>query len=267
MSGLVTWAKGMVNRRLPAGARFVKTGRWWLRQGEPEGQELPRLVEPGTVAIDVGAHFGGVSYALCRLVGRQGRVISIEPVAEDAAYLRKAARQLRLPMDVLACALSSKAGTAEFFVPVQDGSALTALSSLGDGSGAKGERRQVELKRLDDVTAPLAQRVSFVKIDVEGHELDVLAGAKATLAKHRPNLLIEIEQRHNTKPIGEVFATIEAQGYRGEFLDADRKVHPLSDFDVAVHQEAHRDDVDGAEYINNFIFKPVPGGADPAMPT
>src|SRR5680860_1760931 len=85
----------------------VQLHRW---KGEPELSELARLVAPGSIAVDVGAHFGTYSYPLARLVGKQGMVVCIEPIEEDARYLRAAARQLRLPMEVHQCALSSSTG-------------------------------------------------------------------------------------------------------------------------------------------------------------
>jgi hypothetical protein len=89
---------------------------------------------------------------------------------------------------------------------------------------------------------------------VEGHELSVLRGAVETLKKHRPNLLIEIEQRHSAVPIAETFAFIEAQGYRGEFLSPDRQRHELSEFKM----DAHQPPVAGrGQYVSNFIFTPV----------
>jgi FkbM family methyltransferase len=228
------------------------------RNGEPEIHELRRLVDPGTVAIDVGAHFGEYSYVLARLVGKTGRVICIEPVEKDASRLARGARQLRLPIEVINCALSSRDGYADLFIPGSQGHLSTALSSLSHTHKvAEGETRRVRVMRLDDITEGVTQRISLVKIDVEGHEVEVLAGAKSTLATHRPNLIVEIEKRHNSLPINNIFQLILDQGYRGEFLDEAGNKHPISNYDVARHQDQHLDNVDSRFYINNFIFLPV----------
>lgn len=63
---------------------------------------------------------------------------------------------------------------------------------------------KVPLVRLDDMIAPDEHTVSFIKCDVEGHELAVLRGAAQTL-KSGPPLLIEVEQRHHDTPLEEVF--------------------------------------------------------------
>jgi FkbM family methyltransferase len=246
----------------PAGIRLLRIGTSQQRRGEPEIRELHRLVTHGTVAIDVGAHFGEYSYVLAKLVGKQGRVICLEPVEEDAAALAKGARQLRLPIEVINCALSSQEGYAELHIPSSDGDLSTALSSLRDGQESeRGESRRVLVKRLDDITQGLTQPISLVKIDVEGHEVDVLAGAEATLANHRPNLIIEIEKRHNSMPIEHVFQLVLDHGYRGEFIDGTGVIRPLSEFDVTRHQDQYLENVDSRHYINNFIFVPETTGA------
>lgn len=258
-----------VMRRLPAplvvAANYLVHQRW----GEPELHELHRLVRPGTVAVDVGAHFGVYSVALARLVGRQGRVISIEPAAEDAALLRRAARTLRLPVTVVECAVSSAPGTATLRVPLLGGAQKTALATLqpeaqvGQATGVA--TRLVRTRTLDDILGDIAMPVSFVKIDVEGHELAAIAGAEQTLRRHRPNLLVEINEALCAEPIVDAFARIERLGYRGEFLEGGRFRRPLSAFDAERHQR-NVGDVLSRAYVNNFLFLPVKSGAGSESP-
>ena len=247
-------------RRLPASLVIAANATVHQRIGEPELQELPRLVCKGTVAVDVGAHFGTYSVAMARLVGREGRVISIEPIVEDAHLLQRGARGLRLPITVVNCALSSSEGEAELRVPLLGGSQKTALSTLEDsaqdGDPGQLQSRMVRTRRLDDVLATVELPVSFIKIDVEGHELAVLAGAERTLREHRPNLLIEINSDLAERPIAEVFEQICSLGYRGEFLEDGRHRRPLSAFDVDRHQVDASGNVLSKSYINNFIFLP-----------
>lgn len=244
-------------RRLPPGLVFEANARIHRWRGERELRDLGRLVAPGSIAVDVGAHFGTYSHALCRLVGRHGHVYSFEPIAEDAQYLAAAARQRRLPMEVRNCALSSTNGTAELAVPDLHGHGKTALSSLEPHAGP-GERRTVDVRRLDDVLAEVAddRPVSFIKIDVEGHELSVLEGASGTIARHRPNLLIEIEARFHAMPVAATIERVLAMGYRGEFLNATGQRRPVSEFDPAVHQDPAIDVLSPA-FIANFVFLPA----------
>jgi FkbM family methyltransferase len=254
---IVRTERGLM-RRLPPGMVLWANAQLHRRFGEPELHELKHLVTPGSIAIDVGAHFGTFSYALSRLVGKKGLVLSFEPIEEDAQLIERGATFLRLPVEVQHYALSSQSGSATIHIPYLHGAEKTALSSLEGTSAADGETRTITVRRLDDVLAARgdSRPVSFIKIDVEGHEIAVLNGAMATLAKHRPNLLIEVNNDSGPDHMREVFDLITTQGYRGEFLEAGKYRKPLSAFDMEKHQLAAAGNVLSDAYVNNFIFMP-----------
>ena len=247
-------------RRLPPGPVVWLNAQLHRRFGEPELHELKRLVTPGSIAIDIGAHFGTFSYALARLVGTQGLVLSFEPIEEDADLIERGMRFLRQPVNVHRYALSSQSGTATIHIPYLHGSEKTALSSLEvTGAEPAGESRTVPVKTLDDVLAERgadSRPVSFIKIDVEGHELSVLRGATHTLSTHRPNLLIEINTGDDAGHITDVFNLVTSLGYRGEFLESGQFRKPISAFDVERHQRATAGNELSRDYVNNFIFLP-----------
>jgi len=242
--------KAAVRRIVPAHWRFVRSGRAAIASGEREIHELPRLVAPGTVAVDVGAHIGDYCYSLCRIVGPSGRVIAIEPLPELARVLEFAARRLRLPMSVLPLALSDMDSTRELSMP--SGHRESGLTTLEPR--AAWDHQTVKTARLDTICSGQAQRISFIKIDVEGHELAVLRGGEQTLRSHRPNLVVEIEQRHSPVNIRETFDFLLRLGYRGEFLDSNRVRHPLSDFTPEAYQVWRPNTSPGPGYVSNFIF-------------
>jgi FkbM family methyltransferase len=249
-------AKDVIRGMIPPHIRLVREGKAFLADGEREVHLLHKLVERGTTAIDVGANVGGYTYALCHEVGTAGRVISIEPIADLARMLERATRRLSLPVTVINCALSSKEGTASLFIPIVNGRRRIGFATL-ENRDSRGKTYTVPLKRLDDICKDVSGKISFIKIDVEGHELSVLQGATETLRRHRPNLLIEIEQRHSPIPIGRTLAWITDAGYRGEFLDSNGSPCPLSEFDVNTHQTSQLDHVGQPGYVSNFIFRPV----------
>jgi FkbM family methyltransferase len=257
MSYIKNRVKEILRPFIPAHVRFVRAGKGFLRGGEREVHELGRLVTPGTTAVDVGAHIGDYTYSLCTHVGSGGHVIAVEPLPDLARMVAKATQKLKLPVTVINCALSTEPGEAELRVPWAEGERMAGYATLEVREKAVGGQVfRVKLRTLDDVCATAApSRISFIKIDVEGHELSVLRSAVETLKKHRPNLLIEIEQRHSPVPIAETFAFVTSQGYRGEFLTPDRQRHELSEFKPEVHQVTTPPG--RAQYVSNFIFTPV----------
>ena len=227
--------------------RFQVPARYWYRRVRHRlEQELPivtKLLPNSGTAIDIGANVGVYTYALSRL---GLRVEAFEPLPTCAraigAYRSKSVR-------VHEVALSSRSGEREIFVPRDSNVMRTALASFSRPSGVC-ETVRVSVRQLDEYAF---SDVVFIKIDVEGHELEVLRGASATIAKSHPLLLVEIEQRHLAFPMENVFAELSAYGYAGFFLYESR-MHELSEFSYKRHQEPFLDNVSGGTYANNFIF-------------
>jgi len=151
------------------------------------------FLQSGAVAIDVGANLGEWTIPLARTVGAAGRVLAVEPTPRSAAALEAtlAANALR-HAEVIRCAVSDHDGNAEFAVPVVTSARTdTGTARLGP-VGAGYERLNVSLRSLDSLVAERRlDRVDLIKIDVEGHERQVLDGAETILRRHRPALVIE----------------------------------------------------------------------------
>ena len=192
-------------------------------------------------------------------MGRSGEVAAIEPICELAQYLSLACSQLRLPVRVTECCLSACDGSAQLFIPTcEDGTMATGLASIADvGQTPAGISRVVTTKTLDNLLTPRSKRVSFIKCDVEGHELEVFRGGTRVLAEDRPNLLVEIEQRHLRHDIRESFGFFAALGYHGWFVE-DGNLRDIRDFRVERHQSPG-----SRPYVNNFLFLPAEKNCDP----
>ena len=133
--------------------------------------------------VDVGANAGVVLRDMVRLAPR-GRHVAYEPLPELAAELAR-----RFPgVDVRNAAVSDHAGEATFH-RVKDRSTRSSLSPL-DFAEARLERYTVRLEDLDS-SLPDDVAPALIKIDVEGAEEQVLRGARATLARHRPTVVLE----------------------------------------------------------------------------
>jgi len=164
-------------------------------------QFLGAVLGAGDTFIDVGAHVGYFSMLGAALVGPTGRVISFEPDTSNYAHLlehvekNSAAQVLPVPL-----AVGSEARVADFFVN-DDNDGGHGLWDVGDHPfNAKSREarrtRKVFLTTLDDFVGSAATRkVKAIKIDAEGSELAVLAGARKLLEQQAvPFVVAEINR-------------------------------------------------------------------------
>jgi FkbM family methyltransferase len=140
------------------------------------------------VFIDVGANIGLYSLVVRQAMCTEGRVLSIEPSATTAATLREHVAWSAQPgVEVFECALSSKSGTAQLAERKDDwGKASLTRAETGQ------TRSTVRTRTLDELVRETGlELVDLIKIDVEGHELEVLKGAKDTIERFLPTIVIE----------------------------------------------------------------------------
>jgi FkbM family methyltransferase len=218
---------------------------------EPELWTLVHRCDPDGVAIDVGAWLGPWSYWLAR---RVEQVVAFEPNPDLARILTE---QLPSNVEVHQVAVAESAGTAQLAVSGA-GRGREGQSTLGELAGAR--------TILDVRTAPLDsfdfERVRFLKVDVEGQELGVLAGARDLLERWHPVVVAELEDRHGD--VGDAMKLMESLGYQGwamvehvwRPIDADRLVALQR---AALAREPARSYIGTAvfrsgHYINNVVF-------------
>ena len=157
----------------------LRKGRTWEADLE---RVFPLHVKPGSTVIDAGAHIGTHTLSLAALAGPEGRVYAFEP---QKKIYRELVHNLRLNgvsnVVPLRFALGRNAGVIEMSPTVSGNEGSTAVGRGGD----KAELRAIDSFAFDNV--------SFIKIDVEGYEDEVLEGARLTIARHRPVILVEIQ--------------------------------------------------------------------------
>lgn len=211
----------------------------WAPSLEKEMLALPALVRPGDVCLDVGASLGTYTVILARLVGRGGRVHAIEPRPRSLRVLLLVRRLLTAGnVQVHPIALSDRADgevivtpRRRWLLPVPGRTFLKGSLQAGPEGYYPGwsqefggaAEREVVTRTLDGFAVEnRLDRVDFVKIDVEGAELRVLLGAEATLTRHRPAILCEIEDRHTRKyghGADDVFAWLVSRGFHPHVFD------------------------------------------------
>jgi FkbM family methyltransferase len=216
---------------------------------EAEVGYLPTLINRRGVTIDVGAFNGDYSYALAKL---SKSVMCFEP---QPALAEMISRYKNDKIKVFNIGLSDTQGSLELHIPVIDGVLNRPLASFRNIEGPC-QTMTIPVNRMDDFNFT---DVTFIKIDVEGYESKVVAGAKETILRETPVLLIEIEQRHLNDmglSVDDVFKQVLDMNYRGFYLK-NGALKDLNTFSYANDQEPFLDCVHSKNYINNFIFKPA----------
>lgn len=185
--------------RLPFGA-------WWLAYNDalsdavfagfldgPNQKFLARCLRPEMIAIDVGAHHGYYTLLMAKMVQSSGRVIAFEPSPREFRRLRRHVRLNRCTnVTTEPLAIAKQAGPREFFVV--DGQ-WTVRNSLRCSETLRPSSVHIPATTIDDYLFghPEIRRVDFVKLDIEGAELEALHGAKDLLSRRpRPLILCEL---------------------------------------------------------------------------
>ena len=148
-----------------------------------------RFLGPGCYVADVGAHEGDHTQHFVKLVGPTGRVIAFEPIPAMADELRQWFSGWP-NAEIHNCALGATVGTTSFThvtnMPWFSGVKERDLSGLD----AKIETIEVAVDTIDNALAALP-RLDYIKIDIEGGEMDCLKGAESVLSRHRPVISVE----------------------------------------------------------------------------
>lgn len=209
-----------ISMLLPPPLYFERRVAEEIRAGEPELAALQDWLPRKGTAVDGGANYGIFAYVLSKIACR---VLAFEPNPDCARFAR---RMLRGRAEVHELALSDRSGQAAFHLPYSDkGAALHYAGNLkGLHSQFKDIRTyEVEVRTLDSF---VLQDVTCIKADVEGSEREVLDGARKTIARDRPILLLELLSGTHEDPGGYANAICQSFGYeafvyqRGEKLPA-----------------------------------------------
>lgn len=204
---LYRWA-----RRLRSLSRYLVR-----RPHDPDFEAFGQIPGEG-LFLDIGASVGQSALSF-RIFNKSSPILSLEPLPSHRGDLQFVKRAIR-GFSYMMVGAAEESRRATLFIPAMGGYELPAESALKredaevvlDRLESEGVDRgrlhlkevEVELRRVDE----LELEPRFVKIDVEGAELEVLHGMRETIAKSRPALMIERSER-----VGEVVELLEEAGY------------------------------------------------------
>jgi FkbM family methyltransferase len=223
------------------------------RKVEPELLWLTEFLPKDAVFMDVGANVGHFLYQLDYHLFPQN-IYAFEPNKS----LNKKLKRLFPKVNVFSEALSDENTTAEFKIPVLKGKQVNSRGTLQTDFKEENEEKtviqKVKVVKLDDFE-PLKKlkKLDFIKIDVEGNEMKTLRGAKETILKFKPVLMVEMEQRHHKEPLWNLISEVENWGFEAHYLDRNSfELKKLTEDFINSQNAIFVKDYEN--YINNIIF-------------
>jgi FkbM family methyltransferase len=231
--GIFSFFKGIALKWLPEHAlQFVKKVHYaravhaFTLEDEPELKIVCKLVKTGDCVIDIGANIGVYTRAFSDLVGQKGLVYSIEPVPVTFSFLKHNVKKLGLAnVEAMNVAISDSNGTVKMEIPTyaSGGHNFYRARVIGKERSEKTSTVDVQCVTIDSKFFQLLKKISFIKCDVEGHELACLKGAQKFLSQTQAAWLIEVSgnPEEAESPAHEVFDILMKKGYSIWWFDGD----------------------------------------------
>ena len=164
---------------------------------EDEFYSLKEWVKKNDFVIDVGSNIGRYSFELSNIVGPKGHVFSFEPMLRLFFIITCLCFLVNFKnISLFNSALGSKFSFNKFTLKWMDKKDFifdtNTQTSLSDNSNSNLNTNNISFRtilRIDDLK--ISRKIKFIKIDVEGYEIEVLKGAEKTLKKNMPVILVE----------------------------------------------------------------------------
>lgn len=239
--------------------------RWIYRRlffHEPEMKffyDLPR--DSIDIALDIGAAMGSYCWILN---GRSRKIYAFEPGRVHNKCLNRMAFATNI--EVVRAAVGNSSGKVRLFTPGGESTdryaaSVSAANPIIQSSAAIVD--DVDQITLDEFFSSLVESnrsIDFIKIDVEGYELETLTGAVGILKKYRPLVICEIEARHNPN-YAKVFGLMKGLGY-STYMFKDGSFKPFLEDRIEhlqlaedLEKRLHGSPAVACKYINNFVFQ------------
>jgi len=216
---------------------------------------LFKTIKQGQTVLDIGAHKGGYLYLMLQLVGKNGKIVAFEPQSMLFAYISKMKKLLGWQnVTVEHIALSDTETETTLFIPTNNVSSKSAPGATILNNRERddiGFTEKVGTDSLDHYCATHTIAPDFLKIDVEGNELNIFKGGMHTLTKYKPRIIVECDAGYvGEAQVLETFALLQSIGYTGSFIMESERL-PLEQFNFETFQNRNS----GRFFCNNFIFE------------
>jgi FkbM family methyltransferase len=188
---------------------YIHKGYWYYGKKRELNTIMlfKKLIIPCNVVLEIGGHIGYFTTLYAELVGNNGCVYVFEPSSENLTYLKKNISNLNYNLNSIITVVPKGAGDTneilDFYLDpitgqnnsfVKDFEGFYTNRENSADTHVDLKKTQVEVIRLDDFFTNIELLPDFVKIDVEGFELNVVNGFKSIIEKKRPNIMIEIQK-------------------------------------------------------------------------
>jgi len=223
------------------------------RKVEPEFLWIKEVLTKDSVFMDIGANVGAYLYTLEHYL-KPENIFAFEPNQQ----LFRRLKRLFPKVNLFSLALSDISTVAEFKIPVINGEKVHTRGTLQTSIKEKNEEKtilqKVEVKPLDKLNLYL-KKLDFIKIDVEGNEMQTLRGARKTIEEYKPILMVEMEQRHHQENLWTLISEVADWGYTVNYLDR-VTLQPKILTEEFLNQQNPDNVKNYKDYINNIIFLP-----------
>jgi len=200
------------------------------------------LCNKNLVSLDIGANLGLFIFFLQKY---SKKVFAFEPNPYPLRYLYGLVNE---NVQIYPIAIGNRDEKVNLFIPKSKKGWSSNGASLNEKELNLGVKFSVECKKIDSLNI---EKIGLIKIDVEGHEIQVIEGAENTIKKQKPNLIIENEIVHQ-EDTSKLFDQIKDLGYEIFYAVSNNKMRKISEFsDVKKLQKFP--DLKRIGYVQNFI--------------
>ena len=213
-----------------AGLRWTAypvSGYWRSAAAESDTTSaVAAWVHPGSICFDLGAHYGFYTCMMALKAGKRGHVYAFEPEPFSFGRLQRHIVLNRLGGQCTAFNLgaSDADGEQRMFAGGKVGATTTHFRYSDEPEFGDTDAIRVKIARLDSLIADGSIKLPhFIKVDVEGHAVAVLDGARDLIAKSRPVVLLSTHGPHESKGIYDFF---RARSYKAKWSLSGRDWFP-----------------------------------------